>query len=195
MKNAHLRRCASSFVIATYEKIRLIPQDSRALHMSIFEQSEKKDILKTMDEIDKKILNILQREFPLEEQPFLIVGKRCGISEDETISRIRKMKEEGIIRRIGAVFDSAKLGRVSTLCAVRVPEEKIDGFVAIVNANKNVTHNYRRDNEYNIWFTVSVATTKELKAFLKELKEKTGVMDILDMKAMNTFKINASFDV
>src|SRR5208283_1381153 len=151
--------------------------------MSIFEQSEKKDILKTMDEIDKKILNILQREFPLEEQPFLIVGNRCGISEDETISRI------------GAVFNGAKLGRVSTLCAVRVPEEKIDGFVAIVNANKNVTHNYRRDNEYNIWFTVSVATTKELKAFLKELKEKTGVMDILDMKAMNTFKINASFDV
>jgi DNA-binding Lrp family transcriptional regulator len=195
LKNAHLRRCASSFVIATYEKIRLIPQDSRALHMSIFEQSEKKDILKTMDEIDKKILNILQREFPLEEQPFLIVGNRCGISEDETISRIRKMKEEGIIRRIGAVFNGAKLGRVSTLCAVRVPEEKIDGFVAIVNANKNVTHNYRRDNEYNIWFTVSAATTKELKAFLKELKEKTGVMDILDMKAMNTFKINASFDI
>jgi len=148
-----------------------------------------------MDDVDKKILNILQREFPLEEQPFLIAGNRCGISEDETISRIRKMKEEGIIRRIGAVFDGAKLGRVSTLCAVRVPEEKIDSFVAIVNANKNVTHNYRRDNEYNIWFTVSAASAKELKAFLKELKEKTGVMDILDMRAMNTFKINASFDV
>jgi siroheme decarboxylase len=148
-----------------------------------------------MDDVDKKILNILQKEFPVEEQPFLIVGKHCGISEDETISRIRKMKEEGIIRRIGAVFDGAKLGRVSTLCAASVPKEKIDGFVAIVNANKNVTHNYRRDNEYNIWFTVSAATTKELGAFLKELKEKTGVMDILDMRAMNTFKINASFDV
>ena len=148
-----------------------------------------------MDEIDKKILNILQREFPLEEQPFLIVGKRCGISEDEAISRIRKMKDDGIIRRIGAVFDGTKLGRVSTLCAARVPEDKINNFVKIVNANKNVTHNYRRDNEYNIWFTVSAATTKELKAFLKELKEKTGVTDILDMRAMNTFKINATFDV
>jgi siroheme decarboxylase len=148
-----------------------------------------------MDEIDKKILNILQKEFPLEEQPFLIVGEWCGISEDETIRRVRKMKKSGIIRRIGAVFDGAKLGRVSTLCAARVPEEKIENFVAVVNANKNVTHNYRRDNEYNIWFTVSAATAKELKAFLKEVKEQTGVTDILDMRAIRTFKINASFDL
>ena len=148
-----------------------------------------------MEEIDKKILNILQKEFPLEEQPFLIVGQRCGISEDETINRILKMKEEGIIRRIGAVFDGAKLGRVSTLCASRVPEEKIESFVQIVSANKNVTHNYRRNNEYNIWFTVSAATAKELEAFLADVKEKTGVTDIQDMRAVRTFKINASFDV
>jgi len=148
-----------------------------------------------MDEIDKKILNILQKEFPLEEQPFLIVGQRCSISEDETISRVQKMKDKGIIRRIGAVFDGAKLGRVSTLCAARVPEKKIENFVQVVNANKNVTHNYRRDNEYNIWFTVGAATAEELAAFLADVKEKTGVNDILDMQAVRTFKINASFDL
>jgi DNA-binding Lrp family transcriptional regulator len=148
-----------------------------------------------MDEIDKKILNILQKEFPLEERPFQIVAEKCGISEEETLSRIQKMKDDGIIRRIGAVFDGAKLGRISTLCAACVPEEKIDIFVQIVNANKNVTHNYRRDNEYNIWFTVSAATAEELEAFLTEVKEKTGVTDILDMRAVRTFKINASFDL
>jgi DNA-binding Lrp family transcriptional regulator len=148
-----------------------------------------------MDEIDKKILNILQKEFPLEERPFQIVAEKCGISEEETLSRIQKMKDDGIIRRIGAVFDGAKLGRISTLCAARVPEEKIDSFVQIVNANKNVTHNYRRDNEYNIWFTVSAATVEELEGFLTEVKEKTGVTDILDMRAVRTFKINASFDL
>ena len=148
-----------------------------------------------MDEIDKKILNILQKEFPLEEQPFSIVGQRCGISEDETISRVRKMKEKGIIRRIGAIFDGAKLGRVSTLCAARVPEDKIDSFIKLVNANKNVTHNYQRNHEYNIWFTVSAANAKELGKFLKEVKEKTGVTDILDMRAVRTFKINAVFDL
>jgi siroheme decarboxylase len=148
-----------------------------------------------MDEIDKKILNILQKEFPLVEQPFRIVAEKCGISEDETISRVQKMKYEGIIRRVGAVFDGAKLGRVSTLCAARVPEEKIKSFVQTVNANKNVTHNYRRNNEYNIWFTVSAATSEELEAFLTEVKEKTGVTDIMDMRVVRTFKINASFDL
>jgi len=148
-----------------------------------------------MDETDKKILNILQKEFPLVEQPFSVVAEKCGISEDETINRVQKMKEEGIIRRIGAVFDGAKLGRVSTLCAARVPEEKIDSFVQIVNANKNVTHNYRRNNEYNIWFTVNAATAEELEEFLAYVKKKTGVKDIQDMRAVRTFKINASFDM
>jgi siroheme decarboxylase len=148
-----------------------------------------------MDEIDKKLLNILQKEFPLEEQPFLIVARRCGISEEEALERIQKMKAEGIIRRIGAIFDGAKLGRVSTLCAARVPEDKIDVFVQTVNANKNVTHNYRRDSEYNIWFTVSAATAKELESFLANVKKKTGINDIWDMRTIRTFKINASFEM
>jgi DNA-binding Lrp family transcriptional regulator len=148
-----------------------------------------------MDDIDKKILNILQKEFPLEERPFLIVAQRCGISEDEALIRIQKMKDEGIIRRIGAVFDGTKLGRVSTLCAARVPEDKLENFVNIVNANKGVTHNYQRNNEYNVWFTLNAATLQEIESFLAGLKEKTGVTDILDMRAVRTFKINASFDV
>jgi DNA-binding Lrp family transcriptional regulator len=148
-----------------------------------------------MDEIDKKLLNILQKEFPLEERPFLIVAQRCGINEEEALSRIQKMKDDGIIRRIGAVFDGAKLGRVSTLCAARVPKDKLENFVNIVNANKGVTHNYQRDNEYNIWFTVSAATAEELEVFLADVKKNTGVTDILDMRAVRTFKINASFEV
>jgi DNA-binding Lrp family transcriptional regulator len=148
-----------------------------------------------MDEIDKKLLNILQKEFPLEEQPFLVIARRCGITEEEVLDRIQKMKDEGIIRRIGAVFDGAKLGRVSTLCAARVPEDKIDIFVEMVNANKGVTHNYRRNSEYNIWFTFSAATAEDLESFLADVKKKTGVTDILDMRAVRTFKINASFEV
>ena len=148
-----------------------------------------------MDAIDKKILNILQKEFPLEERPFLIVAERCGISEDEALSRIQRLKDEGIIRRIGAVFDGIKLGRVSTLCAARVPVEKINSFVETVNADKGVTHNYRRDHEYNIWFTVSAASAEDLAAFLQNIKDKTGVTDILDMRAVKVFKINASFDL
>jgi DNA-binding Lrp family transcriptional regulator len=148
-----------------------------------------------MDEIDKKILNILQKEFPLEERPFQIVAEKCGISEKEALSRIQKMKDDGIIRRIGAVFDGAKLGRISTLCAARVPQDKLEKFVNAVNVNKGVTHNYLRDNEYNVWFTLNVSTAQEMESFLADLKKKTGITDILDMRAVRTFKINATFEV
>jgi siroheme decarboxylase len=148
-----------------------------------------------MDEIDKKILNILQKEFPLTERPFAAVAEKCDLSEEEVISHVRQLKEEGIIRRIGAVFDGKRLGRTSTLCAARVPEGKIELFVQTVNANKGVTHNYRRDYEYNIWFTVSAATGEELAAFLADVQEKTGVIDILNMQAVRTFKIDASFEL
>lgn len=148
-----------------------------------------------MDAIDKKLLNLLQKEFPLEEEPFRLIGERCGISEEEVLARVRKMKESGVIRRIGAVFDGKKLGRASTLCAARVPEDKIDAFVRVVNANRGVTHNYRRGHEYNVWFTATAANTEELQALLSDVKKKTGVTDILDMRAVRTFKIDASFDV
>jgi DNA-binding Lrp family transcriptional regulator len=104
------------------------------------------------------------------------------------------MKDNGIIRRIGAVFDGAKLGRASTLCAARVPEEKIENFVDAVNAYKGVTHNYLRDNEYNVWFTVNAASLRDIELFLAGLKEKTGITDILDMRAVRIFKIDASFE-
>jgi hypothetical protein len=76
-----------------------------------------------------------------------------------------------------------------------VPEEKIKNFVNAVNAYKGVTHNYLRDNEYNVWFTVNAVSSKEIELFLADLKEKTGITDILDMRAVRTFKINASFEV
>ena len=152
-------------------------------------------IINNMDAIDKKILNILQKEFPLEERPFQIVAQMCGIGEEEVINRVQRLKDEGIIRRIGAIFDGGKLGRASTLCAARVPEEKIEIFVQAVNANKNVTHNYRRNNEYNVWFTVTAEDRPEIDSFLAELKESTGVTDILDLRAVRTFKIDAVFEM
>jgi DNA-binding Lrp family transcriptional regulator len=148
-----------------------------------------------MDEIDKKLLNILQKEFPLTEYPFAAVAGKCGIDEEEVLIRIGRLKKEGIIRRIGAVFDGAKLGRAGTLCAARVPEDKIGDFVRVINAEKGVTHNYRRRNEYNIWFTVNMATSDKLDEFLEHVKEKTGVTDILDMRAVKTFKIDASMEM
>ncbi len=147
-----------------------------------------------MDDIDKKILNIIQKNFPLTAQPFQVIAEKAGVSEDEALTRIAQMKEEGVIRRIGAVFDSRKLGFASTLCAARVPEETLQDFVAVVNAYPGVTHNYRRRHAYNVWFTFIAPDEETLKTSLEEIRNRTGISDILDLRVSRTFKIDASFE-
>lgn len=148
-----------------------------------------------MDSIDKKILNVIQRNFPLVAEPFKAVAENVGIPEDEVLERIGKMKQAGIIRRIGAVFDSRRLGYVSTLCAARVPEEKLKAFVEVVNAYSGVTHNYRRNHDYNVWFTFIAPDQETLDKSLADIRAKTGVVDIISMPAVQTFKIDASFEL
>jgi siroheme decarboxylase len=148
-----------------------------------------------MDDIDRKLLNLIQQDFPITAEPFAAVAVRLGIGEAELLERVGSLKEEGIIRRIGAVFDLRKLGFASTLCAARVPEERVRKFVEVVNACPGVTHNYRRDDEYNVWFTLIAPDEEELAGALAEIKRDTGVDDILSLRATRTFKINARFEV
>jgi len=148
-----------------------------------------------MDDTDKRLLNLIQEDFPIIAAPFAEVGDRLGIGESEVRERIGRLKREGIIRRIGAVFDLRKLGFTSTPCAARVPEDKVRPFVSAVNACPGVTHNYRREDDYNIWFTLIVPGEEELAATLAEIKRRTGIDDILNLRATRTFKINARFDV
>ena len=148
-----------------------------------------------MDEIDRKLLNLIQQDFPITAEPFADVAGRLGIGEAELLERIGRLKEEGIIRRIGAVFDLRKLGFASTLCAARVPEERVRIFVEVVNACPGVTHNYRRDDEYNVWFTLIASGEEELAGALAGIKRKAGIDDILSLRATRTFKINARFEV
>ena len=140
-------------------------------------------------------LNLIQEDFPITAAPFAEVAARLGIGEAEVLDRIGRLKEEGIIRRIGAVFDLRKLGFASTLCAARVPEEKMAAFVMTVNACPGVTHNYRREHEYNVWFTLIAPGEEALAAALAEIKKKTEIDDILSLRAVRTFKINARFEI
>lgn len=148
-----------------------------------------------MDAIDRKLLNLIQENFPITAAPFADVATRLGIAEAAVLDRIRRLREEGIIRRIGAVFDLRKLGFVSTLCAARVPEEKMAAFVMTVNDCPGVTHNYRREHEYNVWFTLIASDEEVLAATLAEIKKKTEIEDILSLRAVRTFKINARFEI
>jgi DNA-binding Lrp family transcriptional regulator len=147
-----------------------------------------------MDTIDRKILNIIQKDFPVVAKPFKEVAEKLGLGEDEVLERISRLKQEGVIRRIGAVFDSKKMGFVSTLCAARVPKGKLEAFVKVVNSYAGVTHNYRRNHEYNVWFTFIAPDQETLEKSLAEIRHKTGITDVISMRAARTFKIDATFE-
>jgi siroheme decarboxylase len=148
-----------------------------------------------MDDIDRKILNEIQANFPVAARPYLELGERLGIQEDEVLARVKMLKSKGIIRRIGGSMNSRKLGFVSTLCAAMVPEDKIDVFVESVNSYRGVTHNYLRKNSYNIWFTFIGPSMEFVNNCLCEISRKTGVRTILNMPAVRTFKIRVEFEI
>ena len=155
---------------------------------------ERKAIL-AVDATDRRLLNLIQEGFPLAARPYAQVGEMLGITGAEVRKRISCLKERGIIRRIGVVFDPRKLGFSSILCAARVPAEKLRDFVEKVNAHSEVTHNYRRNHDYNVWFTLIAPGKERLAAALAALKAETGITDILTLRAVTTFKINAKFEV
>lgn len=147
-----------------------------------------------MDQSDKKILDIIQSEFPLDPRPYKAVGEQIGLDEEEVLARIVKLKESGVIRRMGANFHSAKLGWQSTLCAASVPPEKMELFVDEVNKLDGVTHNYLRENEFNVWFTYIGKGMDEVEDTLKGITERTGV-EVLNLPADRMYKIKVDFDM
>ncbi|MCP4708653.1 MAG: Lrp/AsnC family transcriptional regulator [Planctomycetes bacterium] len=147
-----------------------------------------------MDDIQKQILNVIQGRFPLERRPFLFLAKQFGAEEGEVIEQVRCLKEEGIIRYIGPVFDAGHLGYVSTLVAAEVPEEKIAGFVAEVNAMPGVSHNYGRAHDYNIWFTMTMESKEAIDDTIERLKLTFGIEAIYSLPALKMYKIRVNFD-
>ncbi len=151
------------------------------------------------DPIDQQLLNILQQDFPIDPRPYRVLGEQVGLSEGEAHQRVTRLREEGVIRRLGGVFDSKKLGYVSTLCAVKVSEEAIDRAAGLINPLVGVTHHYVRDHAYNLWFTLIAPSPQALAETLRELEDQlvtqVGSSPILNLPATEVFKIRVHFSV
>lgn len=148
-----------------------------------------------MDAIDRKIINAIQSNFPISPQPYHELGKQLDLPPDEVLKRVKALKAAGIIRRIGGNFHSHRLHYTSTLCAARVPEDKIEPFVEAVNNYSGVTHNYLRKSDYNVWFTFIASSMSSIENALKEISEKTGVKEVYSLPAVRMFKIRVDFEV
>jgi DNA-binding Lrp family transcriptional regulator len=148
-----------------------------------------------MDKLDSQILRELQDNFPLSEKPYEIIADRLKIPKEELWDRVRLMLDKGIIRRIGASFDSNKLGFCSTLAAVSVDPEHVDRASEVIGRFYEVTHSYLRNDPYNIWFTLIAIDNDRIENILEQIRvslclEKSKVLN-LPMKRL--FKLDARF--
>jgi DNA-binding Lrp family transcriptional regulator len=148
-----------------------------------------------VDDIDRKLLNEIQSNFPVTQRPYKDLGVRLSCSEDNILMRIKRLKKEGIIRRIGGNIDSQRIGFATTLCAAKVSDDTIEKFVGVVNEYSGVTHNYRRDYHYNIWFTFVAPNMKVIDSYIDEIMKHTGVREILNLPAVKRFKIVVNFNL
>jgi len=140
-----------------------------------------------------ELLTLLQRDFPLISKPFSVLAESLAISERDLLAKIEKILSEQRIVRIGPVFDSKRLGYKSTLLAAKVSQEKLEQVVPVINHLRSVTHNYLREDEYNLWFVLIAPSELVLNKTIAELKERTKIRKFLNLKPKKRFKINTSF--
>jgi len=146
-------------------------------------------------ELDKKILNAVQKDFPLTSHPFKEMAKQVGLNEEQFILRVKYLKGKGFIRRLGGVFDSKKLGFISTLVALRVSPEKLEQVAERVSLLPGVTHNYQREHYFNLWFTLVIPTPSKLEETLQAVQKYEGVEKLLNLPAQKLFKIGVNFKI
>ncbi len=159
---------------------------------------QKKCLSINLDQTDKKILQLIQDNFPLVQEPWHEISNMLKIPEPELITRLKRLIEAGVVVKIGPIFDSSKIGlKAATLIAMKVPKSKVPNIAQIINQYGNVSHNYEREDEFNVWFTLSASSQKELAKTLDEIKQKTGIKDsdVLDLPTINRFKINVHFQL
>lgn len=148
-----------------------------------------------LDELDKKLVVLLQERFPLVLRPFKTLARSLSVSEDDIVRRVKRLKARGIIKRIGPVHNPQNLGYSRrALAGMLVPENKLAETVKIVNSFAEVTHNYlRHDDSFNLWFTLICLTRKRVDDIIREIKRKSGIKKLISLPTIRTIKIKTVF--
>lgn len=146
--------------------------------------------------MENELLFEIQNDFPVTQRPFKAVAEKLNTTEEEVLSLVQKLKEDKIIRQTSAIFDTKRLGYKSSLVAFKVDENKTDQAANIINAHPGVSHNYLRNHDYNIWFTMAVAPDSKLglEKTIEILKERTGAEDAIILPTLKMFKISVKMD-
>jgi len=143
-----------------------------------------------------EILSRIQKKFPLVAKPFKVIADEIGMDEDEVLSILQKQKSKNVIRQTSAIFDTKRLGYKSSLVAFKVAKEKISDAVKIINSHPGISHNYERNHDFNIWFTLAVAPHSKLglDGTVSLLAKLTNADEFIMLPTLKLFKINVKLN-
>jgi DNA-binding Lrp family transcriptional regulator len=148
-----------------------------------------------MDALDKEILNEIQWSFPLVAEPYKELAKRFHISDDEMKKRIAQLKSVGVLRQLSAIFDTRRLGYKSSLVAMAIRPDKLEHIANLINRHPGVSHNYERNHEYNLWFTLATPPGTDLKTEVDKFGKLDGIIKIRLLPTIKLFKIGVKLDM
>jgi DNA-binding Lrp family transcriptional regulator len=146
-----------------------------------------------LDTVDRALLEGIQATFPLVPRPYAALGEPLGLDQDRVLARLRRLREAGLIRQIGAIFDTRRLGYESTLVAFHVKDSALEEVAARVSAHPGVSHNYARDHHYNLWFTLAVPPGQSLAGEIRRLADEADVADWLNLPSLRVYKLRTHF--
>ena len=142
---------------------------------------------------EKSLLNLLQGNIPIESRPFAKMAEELHTDEKTVIEKLRELKASGYLRRIGTFFDSNKLGYQGVLVALQVDSDEVERVAEFINKYQGTTHNYEREGNYNLWFTLLTQSPEQENKILSAVRKMHGVKNMLKLKSNRKYKVNVQF--
>jgi len=148
-----------------------------------------------MDELDKELLNEIQWTFPLVTRPFDTIAKKFNTTPEIVKDHLHHLKKEGVLRQLSAIFDTRKLGYTSSLVAMEVEHDKLEYVASQINRHPGVSHNYEREHQFNLWFTLAVPPGSDLKKEIDKFNVLKGIKKVRMLPTLQLFKIGVKLDM
>ncbi len=148
-----------------------------------------------MDESDKELLNEIQWTFPLVTRPFDAIAEKFNITPEIVKERLNQLKEIGVLRQLSAIFDTRKLGYTSSLVAMEIESDQLEHVASQINRHPGVSHNYEREHQFNLWFTLAVPPGENLKKELEKFNVLKGIKKVRMLPTLQLFKIGVKLDL
>lgn len=147
-----------------------------------------------LTDLEFKLLNSYQRDFPLLPRPFAAIGAELGADEDTVLQTLRRLQGDGIVSRVGPVFRPNAIG-VSTLAALAVPPDRMMEVAGYVSTHVEINHNYEREHRYNLWFVATAATPPRLREVLRQIEEVCDCGPVLELPMIEDYHIDLGFNM